>query len=131
MFIFPGRKRKKNKNKKSGIIINIKDNEFGSSTTYIDCEEFGNTVMEQSVKNKFGALEVRFDNVESYKGGATLHVDNHLGAIEITVPRTWKIVDNVNVTLGVIDLDDAEEQNGPALILKGNVSLGAIDIERV
>ena len=130
-FIFPGSKKKKRKNKKSGIIINIKDNEFGSSVAYIDCEEFGNTIMEQSVKNKFGALEVRFDNIESYKGGATLHVDNHLGAIEIIVPKTWKIVDNVNVSLGVIDLDDAEAQDGPALILEGNVSLGALDIERV
>ena len=130
-FIFPGSKKKKSKNKKSGIFINIKDNEFGSSVAYIDCEEFGNTIMEQSVKNKFGALEVRFDNIESYKGGATLHVDNHLGAIEIIVPKTWKIVDNVNVSLGVIDLDDAEAQDGPALILEGNVSLGALDIERV
>ena len=131
-FIFPGGKKKKSKNKKSGIIINIKDNEFGSSVTYIDCEEFGNTVMEQSVKNKFGALEVRFDNVESYKGGGTLHVDNHFGAVEICVPKSWRIIDNIEVHLGAIDLDnDGDPQDGPTLTVAGDVSLGAIDIERV
>ena len=132
MFILPGRKKKKDKHNKSGIIINIKDNEFGSAVTYIDCEDFGNTIMAHSVKNKFGSLEVRFDNADSYKGGATLHVDNHFGAIEICVPKSWRIIDNVDVHLGAIDLDnDGEDQDGPTLTVEGCVSLGAIDIERV
>ena len=132
MFILPGRKKKKDKYKKSGIIINIKDNEFGSAVTYIDCEDFGNTIMAHSVKNKFGSLEVRFDNADSYKGGATLHVDNHFGAIEICVPKSWRIIDNIDVHLGAIDLDnDGEDQDGPTLTIEGCVSLGAIDIERV
>lgn len=134
MFILPGRKKKKNRKNKSGISVNVnlKDNEFGSAATYIDCEEFGNTVMEQSVKNKFGALEVRFDNVESYKGGGTLHVDNHFGAVEICVPKSWRIIDNIDVHLGVIDLDnDGDPQDGPTLTIEGDISLGAIDIERI
>ena len=133
MFIFPGRKKKKKKDKKSksGVFVHVKDNEFGAAVAYIDCEEFGNTVMEHSVKNKFGALEVRFDNVECYKGEATLYVENRLGALDICIPKSWKVVDKIDVRLGVIDLDDAEEQDGPTLILDGEVSLGAIDIERI
>ena len=61
----------------------------------------------------------------------TLYVENHLGAVEICIPKTWKVVDKIDVRLGVIDLDDAEEQDGPTLILDGEVSLGAIDIERI
>ena len=136
MFIFPGSKKKKRNAKKgaqrSGFCFHIKDNEFGSAVTYIDCEDFGNTIMAHSVKNKFGSLEVRFDNAESYKGGAALHVDNHFGAIEICVPKSWRIIDHIDVHLGAIDLDnDGEDQDGPTLTIEGDISLGAIDIERI
>ena len=83
MFLLPNRKKKKKKNHRSGVVINMKNNEMGSSVVYIDCEEFGNTDMERSVTNKLGELEVHFENIESYKGGAILHIENKLGSSHI------------------------------------------------
>lgn len=134
MFILPSGKRKKKKNRSgASVVINVKDNELGAAEVYIDCEEFGNTDMERSVSNKLGALEVHFENADKYRGGATLHVENKLGATEIYVPKNWKIkYGDVNVSLGSLDVEAGEwGDDDPMLILKGEVKLGSIEVERV
>lgn len=134
MFILPSGKRRKKKNRSgASVVINVKDNELGAAEVYIDCEEFGNTDMERSVSNKLGALEVRFENADKYRGGATLHIDNKLGATEIYVPKNWKVkYGDVNVSLGSLDVEAGEwGDDDPMLILKGEVRLGSVDVERV
>ena len=131
MFLIPTRKKKR-KNR-GAVVINVKDNEMGAAEVYIDCEEFGNTDMERSVSNKLGALEVHFENADKYKGGATLHIDNKLGATEIYVPKNWKVkYGDVNVSLGSLDVEAGEwGDDDPMLILKGEVRLGSVEVERV
>lgn len=130
MFLIPSKKNKKNH---SGVKVNVKCNEMGASTVYIDCDEFGNTEMARSVQNKLGALEVYFENPENYKGGATLYIEDKLGATEIYVPKNWKLnCDDLEVKLGALEVDHKGMQgDGPLLILEGKVKLGAVEINRV
>lgn len=130
MFLVPIKKKKK---KDKNVFVNINSNEMGSSVVYINCEEFGNSDMERSVKNRLGALEVHFENAASYKGGATLYIENELGAIYIYIPKNWRVnCDNVNVSLGTLEVEDEDESDEtPILILEGKVSLGAVEVERV
>ena len=126
MFLIPSRK-KREKHKST-----VKVNQMSGSEIYIDCAEFGSTEKEYTLNNKFGAIEVHFENVESYNGGGTLNIDSSFGAIEIQVPDNWKIDDNeLVVMLGSLEIDDSEHaSNGPTLKLKGRVSFGAVEVER-
>ena len=130
MFLLPNKKHKNHAGAKVDV---IKCNEMGASTVYIDCDEFGNTEMARSVQNKLGALEVYFENIENYQGGATLYVENKLGATEIYVPKRWKLnCNDLKVALGALEVDHkSEHADGPVLLVKGEVKLGAVEIYRV
>lgn len=127
-FIFSGRKKKK-----KAVVINKSGNKMGATSMYIDCTEFGTVETERCIQNKLGAVEVHFENPENYVGGATLWVEDLIGAIEIRVPKSWRVdCEGVDLSLGVIDWDkNGENGEGPLLIIKGNVKLGAVDVERV
>lgn len=147
------RKKKKNKKKRksdsfSGI-SNEKSNKMGASEIYIDCAQFGTEYTEQVVKNNFGALDVHFENVDSYKGGATLEIENDFGAIDVHVPRSWKVTHNIKCTMGVFDIEhnngdddddddddiktrsDDNNSDAPTLHVTGTVHFGAVEIEKV
>ena len=128
MFLSSG-KRKRKKHLKT----RASTNKMGISTIYVDCDEFGNSELVKNIENRCGAIEVHFDNAERYLGGATLCIENYLGAIEINVPKGWKVnCDGVNLTLGAIDFPSkAEQTDGPTLTIEGNVHLGAVDVNRV
>lgn len=125
MFLTPSSKKKKSKSSCKA--------QMSGSVIYIDCAEFGNTEMEYSLNNKFGAIEVHFENVDSYNGRGTLCIDNSFGAIEVNVPDNWKIDDDdLVVSLASLEIEGSENGSyGPTLKLKGKVSFGAIEIERV
>ncbi len=136
MFLIPSETRKKRKNKKQNrghFALHVNSNEMASGVVYINCEEFGNTDMERSVKNKLGSLEVNFENAASYKGGATLHLENSIGAIEVKVPKSWRVnCDDLILVLGALEVEHEEESaDSPVLILEGRVKLGAVEVERV
>jgi len=130
MFLIPITNRKK---KHSGVKVNVKCNEMGAATVYIDCNEFGNSEMVRSVQNKLGALEVYFENTENYGGGATLYIENKLGATEIYVPKNWKLkCDDLNVKLGALEVNQNDSPgDSPLLILEGQIKLGAVEVYRV
>ena len=132
-FITPDRKKWTNVCGKAGIGAKDKRNKMGYATVYIDCNEFGNTDMERRIENKMGALEIHFENPESYLGGGTLYIENRIGAVEIHVPKEWKVnSDNIEVAVGAIDTNhDKETADGPELIIEGCVNIGALDISRV
>ncbi|MBE6583615.1 MAG: hypothetical protein E7649_01350 [Ruminococcaceae bacterium] len=136
--LFSGFRRKRKKSKKdsdgNGFRVCVNTNEMGASEIYIDCAEFGSECMERRVENKVGGLEVRFENVEEYRGGATLYVTNKVGGMEIYVPKEWCLVHDIDVVCGALEVDEEGEQalpDAPVLIIKGSVKIGAIEIERV
>ena len=134
LFIIPRRKKAKAGSCVShGANVSVKGNMMGSTSMYIDCDEFGRTETEKYIQNKCGAIEIHFENPCSYLGGATLHLDSKLGAIEVHVPREWRVdCDDVRLTLGVIDWDkNGVSPDGPLLIIDGDVKLGAVDVNRV
>lgn len=132
-FITPNRKRWSNVCGRVGMGGKYKRNKMGYASVYIDCEEFGNTDMERSIENRMGAIEIHFENPESYLGGGTLYIENRIGAVEIRVPKEWKVnSDDVEVSVGVIDTNKEKElADGPELTIKGRVNVGAMEISRV
>lgn len=99
-----------------------------SSVTYIDAASFG----EESVENNLGSLVVRFENVDEYKGGGVLDVDNNLGSTVIEVPSSWRFVVNIDNGLGSVSApSEAGDADAPLLLIKGDNNLGSVSIRFV
>jgi predicted membrane protein len=82
----------------------------------------------------FGAIEVYFDQAALHPNGAEVICDCKFGAIVITVPKNWCVVDKINCTLGGVDHDvrrSAVSEGSPRLTVHGDVSLGGIEIKYV
>jgi len=81
-----------------------------------------------------GALEVYFDNVQLSPNGATAYVNCRLGSIEIYVPGNWRVVNNMNASLGNAEVNgrlESASPDAPTLTLNGGVSLGSVTVSRI
>lgn len=106
-------------------------NRMGAKTVYVDCKDF----KEELFENRFGACDIFFANAEAYVGGGTLVIDNSLGAMNIHVPKEWKIKCNVENHLGTLNVDDETETEEPTaeekiLYVKGRNDNGAVAVVR-
>ncbi len=105
----------------------LKNNHFnnlGSGERYIDCAHFRHELVE----NNLGSYEVRFDNVEAYKGGATLEVENNLGSMDIYAPKEWNVTVRVDSSMGSVSKVGLCTQNGPDLLITGDCNLGSVTV---
>jgi len=81
----------------------------------------------------FGALEVYFDHVQLSPEGAEIYMDCKFGAIELYVPKHWRVIDNLNCSLGGAEVHGVKKEyddDAPQLTLIGNVSFGGIEVHR-
>ena len=103
---------------------------FGGISRYLhsDCLETANLYC------NFGALEVFFDKAQLSPNGAEATCHCSLGGLTIFVPKHWRVIDNINCTLGGVEIDNrfaAPAENAPKLTLTGHVLLGGIEIRFV
>ncbi|GBU22218.1 hypothetical protein R80B4_02124 [Fibrobacteres bacterium R8-0-B4] len=78
----------------------------------------------------FGALKLFFDQVSPRPSGAEAIINCSFGGIELLVPRHWRVIDNLNCSLGGVSIDKnfAATLDAPKLTLTGSVSLGGVDV---
>jgi hypothetical protein len=120
------------KNENFEEIINCPDEDivnlsvsFGSSIKYVNSENF----KKANLRCSFGALAVYFDNAKIDGDKAEIHLDVSFSGVEIYMPKNWKVVNNVNVSLGGIEEKNPRiDSNSPTVILTGNVSLAGVEI---
>lgn len=97
---------------------------FGSSMKYINTEKFERA----NIKSSFGAMKVYFDNavVESQ---AEIILDVSFSGVELYIPKTWKIVNEVNTSLGALSEKNSHiHSDFPVVTIKGNISFSGVDI---
>jgi len=104
--------------------------EFGTACRYLhaDCMETA------ELSCRFGSLEVYFDNVELSPDGAEATIKCNIGNIDMYLPRSWRVVDRMSVSLANLDVDGKhikDDEEAPTLTIKGGVSLGNISIHRI
>ena len=116
-----------------GEIINTEDESnveykvnFGSGIKYVNSENLKTANLSCS----FGALKVYFDNSKPDVEGARINIEASFSGVELYIPKTWKIVNEVNVSLGGI-----EEKNnryntgeGSTVTLTGKISFSGVEI---
>ena len=106
------------------------ESRLGSSTIYVDC----NTFTPAFIENDLGACSVFFQNTENYVSGQTLNVDNHLGSLDINVPKEWHVIVNIENNLGATthpNEDKDSDGDKKILYINGENDLGSITVEYV
>ena len=126
--LFPGYKRKLKMIKKNGEKTAWSKSELTSSVRYIDASSFGT----EWTENNLGSLVVRFENADKYTGGGTLYVENNLGSTVVEVPSSWRLITNMDNSLGsVVTPSDMGDPNAPLLTIKGDNNLGSVVVKFV
>jgi len=104
--------------------------QFGGGSRYLHADSLETVSLDCS----FGGLEVYFDHVELSPKGAEAFVNCKFGSIELYVPRHWRIIDNMNVSLANMEINSRRaevDENAPVLKVSGNVSFGSVEVNRI
>lgn len=103
---------------------------FGASTKYLHSTALQTGQFDVS----FGSLEVYLDQAQLSPDGAELYVNCRFGAIELYVPRSWRVKGNVQASLGAAEINEHRSDaaiDAPLLLITGNVSFGAVEVKYI
>lgn len=103
---------------------------FSGSSKYLH----GDSIKSGQFSCSFGSLEVFFDEARLSPEGAEIYLDVSFGSIELYVPKQWKVIDDVRVSLGAVENDirlPRPGENAPRLTLTGSVQFGNVEIHYV
>lgn len=101
------------------------DVSFSSAVKYINCTNFKKADLEVS----FGSLSVYFDNAVLSGGRAMVDVDVSFGDMKLYIPKSWKVVMNLdNAFGGCKEHGTCSQSEENVLMLNGDVSFGALEI---
>lgn len=100
---------------------------FGESVKYLHA----NALQSGSFASYFGEMQVYFDQVTLSPDGAKVVLDCSFASIKLYIPRSWRVVDDMHVSLG--EFKNAKrmevlDENAPKLTVTGNVQFGSIEI---
>ena len=113
-----------NKNNNQSIKVN-----FGAKSRSL-CADNLETI---ELYCNFGAMEIFFDQAVISPKGATVNINCSFGAIQLIIPKHWKVIEQINCSLGGVEVDKYfaanPAENAPQLTIAGSVSLGGIEIK--
>lgn len=98
---------------------------FGESSKYL----YSDNLQKGEFTCSFGSLKVFFDQVTLAPEGAVIDVSCSFGSIELYIPRSWTLLDNISASLGGVSYaGNSQSDPNKQVTLTGGVSLGGIEI---
>ena len=74
-------------------------------------------------------MKIYFDNAVIQKGNATVQMDISFSGVELYVPKTWTVIDQMNKSFGGMDEKGKGSSSGmPVLTLMGDVNFSGVTI---
>lgn len=103
--------------------------QFGSSSKYLH----SNNLQSGKFIASFGELEVFFDQVQLNSEGAEIFLDCSFASIKLNIPRQWRVIDNLHVSLAEVNNNKrtAPAEDAPRITLSGNVQFGGVEIQYI
>lgn len=92
-------------------------------TREFDCAE----PFSERIENNMGACNVRFSNVEQYKGNGSLHISNNMGHVALHVPKDWCVLSSIDNHMGTVRIPRGKDSGMP-LTLTGENNMGCISV---
>lgn len=113
-------------------IINVDDDQtidlavsFGSCIKYINTEDF----QKININASFAGMKVYFDNAKIVNDKAIINLNLSFSGVELYIPKDWKIVNNVDISLGGIEEKTKNNnETTKTVYLNGKISLTGIEI---
>ncbi len=101
------------------------ESSFGSSIKYINSEDFRGA----GIHCSFGAMKVYFDHAQVPQGQAAVKLDVSFGGVELYIPRSWQVVNQLSAAFGGVDEKGRCQPDGTvSLVLNGKVSFSGVTI---
>lgn len=106
-------------------------NRYSGAQKYIDSQNLKSV----EIINKCGGMEVYLDKAGAAGSVVQMRIECFAGGMEIYIPRSWKLENNVRCFAGSIEepaemrMDEAV--NDVTLVLTGEIKAGAVEIIRV
>lgn len=98
---------------------------FGASVKYMNTEE----LRKVNIDCSFGGLKIYFDHAEILGEQAIAEINMNFAGAELYIPKTWRIVNNLDCILGGVEEKSARADPAEkALILRGKLSFSGISI---
>lgn len=98
---------------------------FGGSIKYINSDDFQNAKLSCS----FGSMKVYFDNAVIKNEEAIIYIDVSFGGMELYIPKTWNVVNQVSSAFGGLDEKNRNTSTGtPTVRLVGKMSFSGVEI---
>jgi predicted membrane protein len=100
-------------------------NVFSGSIKYVNTNNFEQADFDCS----FGSLKVYFDNAVMSNESAVLRLNASFSAIELYVPKSWRIENKTSLILGAIDEKNKNDQiTTNTLTLTGDIKFSGVEI---
>ena len=101
----------------NGTKKNINSNAFKKAV--IDC--------------KFCGMEVNMDNAVIQSGSAVIDLSVYFSGVDIYIPSNWHVVNNTDCSFGGVEEHHVSgvAEDGPTLVMEGNVRFAGVEIYRI
>lgn len=101
------------------------DVSFSSRTRYVRSNNFTYA----DLRCDFGSLEVYFNDAQFNPRGSIINIDCNFGSIKMYLPKGIRVENNVEVSLASNDdQHHYQDPNAPLVQIRGDVSLGSLEI---
>ena len=101
---------------------------FGGSSKYLNSKCLKNV----KIACSFGGMAVYFEDAQLSPEGAVVNIEMLCAGAELYIPREWNVENKITATLGGVEETRRNRktaaQDGPTLVLKGNIRLSGIEI---
>jgi len=137
MIIKPRRSSKSQYNHDDGYretIEDVNDNivsssvSFGSDAKYLYSDHFERGDFTCS----FGSLKIFFDQAQLSPGGAEVFIDASFASVELYIPRTWQVIDQISTTVANVNsYGSNDDPVAPTLTLTGTITLSSVQVKYI
>lgn len=100
---------------------------LGSTIKYVNSDNFKYA----RLTNKLGGMKVYFDNAKIKEKEAVIELSGNMSGFELYIPRSWRIINNIDVTASGIDEKNARRYDGKdekTVKLVGNLTMSGVEI---
>ena len=100
---------------------------FADNIKYVRSQNFKGA----DIHAKFGAAKVYFDGCTVSPEGATIHLDVNFAGVEIYLPRSWNVDNQIRAFFGGSDGFIPSTGEGPKVTLTGEINFGGVEIKYI
>ena len=99
---------------------------MGAGVKYVQSDNF----LSANLNTSFGNMKVYFENAIIQPGTiAEIFVENSFGCVQIYVPKSWYVENQMRASFGAVEEKNHAMSNGvPKVILTGTTSFGAVEV---